>query len=655
MSALQRSLIRALTLLLVTATLALGVAGTASAARKVAAVATPGDLSGAITTSDGGDFTGTLTAYLWSDDNEFVFWDSVSFDGKPSPQNYSFTDIADGDYYVEYVDESDTYATGYGNGATGRPSSPGDPGTVHVTSAVGATANVALSLLPPRHQVTGTVDDAADQSPVPDVYVIASILTGGSYEYATEGMSDENGLYTLDLRPGSYELYFSDINGLHQDKTVTKVVSGSTTSLGNVSLEPISDPTVSGQILGSDAQALPRAQVKLLKLLGEPDAFYDAVEVRRMRADANGNYSFDDVPMYEYYTVQASGYRHTAAVLGGGTNPLEGGSFYLEGDYTADDLQLTQLAPGLRGTVTSAYGAVGNVDVQLFQWLEGDGFFDLSEIATTDATGQFSFDQLAPGDYTLLFDSAAANKPVRTQWLEGTDVPSSPSASGVIHVTGTPTDNVRNKTLTALQVARGILRTGGGAALADGSVTTFRWTGSAWTKYATVATGPDGGFEAAVPPSATVTFQFSRTGYQTRFLGGSTAKPASPTPANSVQTAASGDVDLDPEVQVLNVAKVSSTTAAKLAKAKITVGKSTKVTITVKAPGVSAPTGKVQVHDGKKLLKTVTIAAAKRGVVVVALTRPAKGKHKISATYLGSDTVGGSTSKQVILTVKKKR
>ena len=79
------------------------------------------------------------------------------------------------------------------------------------------------------------------------------------------------------------------------------------------------------------------------------------------------------------------------------------------------------------------------------------------------------------------------------------------------------------------------------------------------------------------------------------------------------------------------------------------------MTITVKAAGVAAPTGKVQVFDGKKLLKTVTIAAAKRGVVVVALTKPKKGKHKISATYLGSDTVGGSTSKQVVLTVKKKR
>ena len=140
--------------------------------------------------------------------------------------------------------------------------------------------------------------------------------------------------------------------------------------------------------------------------------------------------------------------------------------------------------------------------MQLFQWLEGDGIFDLTEYTTTtDATGHYSFDELAPGDYTLLFDSAAANKPVRTQWLEGSDVPSSPSAAGVIHVTGTPADNVRDKSLTALQVARGILRNSGGTALANGSVTTFKWGGSGCSEYATVTTGPDGRFEAAVLPA----------------------------------------------------------------------------------------------------------------------------------------------------------
>ena len=112
MSAIARPIIRALTLLLVAATLAVGLAGPASAAGKVSSVADAGELEGTITTTDGLDFTGTLTAYWWSDDNEFIFWDSVSFDGATSGATYSFTDVAPGDYYVEYLDESDTYASG---------------------------------------------------------------------------------------------------------------------------------------------------------------------------------------------------------------------------------------------------------------------------------------------------------------------------------------------------------------------------------------------------------------------------------------------------------------------------------------------------------------------------------------------------------------
>jgi hypothetical protein len=334
---------------------------------------------------------------------------------------------------------------------------------------------------------------------------------------------------------------------------------------------------------------------------------------------------------------------------------LHGNPELVVADHVMATLQLTQLVPGLRGTVGSAYGVVGGVDVQLFQWLDEDGFFDVSEIATTDATGHFSFDQLAPGDYTLLFDSTSADKPVRTQWLLGSDIPSGPDAAGVIHVTDTAADLVEDKSLTALQVARGILRGSNGAPVVNGSVTTFTWggAGGGWSPYTTVATGQDGGFEAPVPPGATVTFRFSRTGYQTRFLGGSAAQPASPTAANSVQTGPTDDVDLDPEVQVLDPARVSSTTAAKLAKSKIPVGRSTNVTVTVRVSGVSAPTGKVQVYDGRKRVKTVTLTAAKRGVVVVKLTKPTKGRHKISAKYLGSDTVVPSTSKVVTLQVTR--
>ena len=103
------------------------------------------------------------------------------------------------------------------------------------------------------------------------------------------------------------------------------------------------------------------------------------------------------------------------------------------------------------------------------------------------------------------------------------------------------------------------------------------------------------------------------------------------------------------------MAKKSSSTSAKLAKAKIFKGKSTKVTVTVKVSGVRGPTGKVEVYDGRKRIKTVNLTSGQRGVVVVKLAKPKKGTHKISAKYLGSSSSLASASRSVTLKVVKKK
>ena len=103
-----------------------------------------------------------------------------------------------------------------------------------------------------------------------------------------------------------------------------------------------------------------------------------------------------------------------------------------------------------------------------------------------------------------------------------------------------------------------------------------------------------------------MTFRFARTGYQTRFLGGTLALPTSPTPENSSVTGPEGGVELG--TQVLEVApKATSTTKAKLAKKKIRQGQSTTITITVKAGVVSGLDRRLaNSNDGKKRIKSNT-------------------------------------------------
>ena len=101
--------------------------------------------------------------------------------------------------------------------------------------------------------------------------------------------------------------------------------------------------------------------------------------------------------------------------------------------------------------------------------------------------------------------------------------------------------------------------------------------------------------------------------------------------------------------------KFVSATVAKLAKAKIPTTKKGKVTITVSAPGLAAPLGAVQVKEGTQLLGQATLTAGNRGTVVVKLPKLKKGKHRLTAVYLGDALTNGSTSPTITLKVIKKK
>ena len=141
----------------------------------------------------------------------------------------------------------------------------------------------------------------------------------------------------------------------------------------------------------------------------------------------------------------------------------------------------------------------------------------------------------------------------------------------------------------------------------------------------------------------------------TRYYGGGSKLPAAPPNAGTLATGLGGGPDLGSQsLAAVVVPKKASTTKAKLAKSRIKKGKSTSVTITVRATRISGPTGVVQVYDGRKRIKKVTLTSSSRGVVKVTLRKPTKGKHKIYATYAGSDRVVASKSPTVTLSVTKK-
>ena len=98
--------------------------------------------------------------------------------------------------------------------------------------------------------------------------------------------------------------------------------------------------------------------------------------------------------------------------------------------------------------------------------------------------------------------------------------------------------------------------------------------------------------------------------------------------------------------------KAKPKVSAKLVKKTITRRSKAKIKVTLKVAGVSKPTGKVVVYEGKKKLRTVTLKSKHKGKITVTLPRLKKGTHKLKVTYRGSSSIAKKTSKTVTLRVR---
>jgi len=103
------------------------------------------------------------------------------------------------------------------------------------------------------------------------------------------------------------------------------------------------------------------------------------------------------------------------------------------------------------------------------------------------------------------------------------------------------------------------------------------------------------------------------------------------------------------------VTKAASTTRLGLSTASTTVGGKVTATVRVTSPA-GAPTGVVQVRDGRRVLAAVTLPAAAGDTATASVVLPrdlARGVHALTAVYGGSADVLASTSPTVRLTVTK--
>ncbi|MDN4171913.1 Ig-like domain repeat protein [Nocardioides sp. SOB77] len=117
-----------------------------------------------------------------------------------------------------------------------------------------------------------------------------------------------------------------------------------------------------------------------------------------------------------------------------------------------------------------------------------------------------------------------------------------------------------------------------------------------------------------------------------------------------VTATAAGFTEASETSRAVSIARLSSTTAASLTSRTVRKGTKATLRIALQAAG-KAQTGQVEVHDGQRLLKTVSVA----GQRTIKLPRLGVGKHRIRVAYVGSRTTAPSASKVLVLKVVKKK
>jgi hypothetical protein len=155
------------------------------------------------------------------------------------------------------------------------------------------------------------------------------------------------------------------------------------------------------------------------------------------------------------------------------------------------------------------------------------------------------------------------------------------------------------------------------------------------------------------PTGASYAYRWLRNGAVISGATGTTYRlqPADAVKQISVEVTAS-ITGLSPGVarsSAVKIAQMKSTTTGILQSPTVSHTTRAKLNLYIAVSGLSGPTGKVTVKQGKKTLASTTLKAKSFGRKTVTLKKLGKGKHKLTVIYAGTTAVKGSKSHAVVL------
>ncbi len=445
---------------------------------------TRGSITGNVSEDTDGNGTADIaipgvTITLYEDTNGDGILSAAEISAQPSAPtdttdasgNYSFTDLAPGNYILVetqpagYVDVSENEGGADNDVAT----NPVDNNQIAAIIAVGETDVQNDFIEEAVGSWTGNVSEDTDDNDTGDIAIPGVTITlyedtnGDGILSAAEisaqpgaptDTTDASGNYSFtNLTPGDYiavetqPANFDDVSenegGADNDDTnnpadnnqIAGTVTAGETDANNDFVEELTRGSITGNVSedtdgnGTADVAIPGVTITLYEDTNG-DGVLSAAEISAQPSaptdttDASGNYSFTDLAPGDYILVetQPAGYVDVSENEGGGdndvaTNPADNNQIAAIVGVGETDVQndfIEEAVGSWTGNVsedTTGNGsgdvAIAGVTITLYEDTNGDGVLSAAEISaqpgaptdTTDGSGDYSFTDLAPGDY----------------------------------------------------------------------------------------------------------------------------------------------------------------------------------------------------------------------------------------------------------------
>jgi len=304
--------------------------------------------------------------------------------------------------------------------------------TLTTLPSVAATTNIQIQ------EVPGTIEGVVKSSTSALLQGATVTITGAAYGATASAGTDANGNYSIaNVPPDTYSVAISDSN--YQGQSITVTVGPAAIKTLNVKLT--ADPgSIRGTLTNAASAPLVGATVTVTK---------SSTPLGMASTDVSGHYLIANIPPGTYHvTFSLAAYSETKTGVVVVSNAVTSSN----GSLSASS------AGGLLGTVSNAAGPLQGVSVTLSSGAS----------ATTDANGDYSFANLAPGNYTVGFadagyfpqSSTAAVNSATGATVNATLSPSTGGIAGTVsnasgHLQGVTVTLTGTATATAISDANG--------------------------------------------------------------------------------------------------------------------------------------------------------------------------------------------------------